>query len=397
MPDRHFLLRAVVIGLLVAVGAFAVDMYIPGFAAIATELHTDPGTVQLSMTSFFMAQAVGQVVYGPISDAVGRRRPIFAGLLLFALASAAAAAAPTIGWLIAARFVQGFGAAGATVVPLAVIRDEHTGPDAAQLLALAMLSLSISPILAPVLGGLIVQFVSWRLIFGVLIAISFAVGLLAWVQLPETHPPAARVSARPLSILLTYGRLLRNRRFMAPVLIAASAQSVLFLFISGSPFVFVTLHSVPPTTYGGLFALHAIALIGISQFNAPMLRWFGAARLIGGAALAASIAAIALAGLVAGGMAALWPFVALTLTLFTCLGLILGPAFLTAMEPFGAIAGAAAAVGIGVEFTCSSSATLVMGLLADGTALPMTILMAVAACASLGCWVWFVRTRPAAG
>ncbi len=389
--NSPFLARAAVIGLLIAVGAFAIDMYIPGFAAIAAELHTDQGTVQLSMTSFFIALAVGQVLWGPLSDAVGRRRPIFAGLALFAAASAAAAAAPTIGWLIAARFVQGLGAAGATVVPLAVIRDEHTGPDAARLLSLAMLSLSISPILAPVLGGLIVQYVSWRLIFGVLIAISLAVGLMAWRQLPETHPPAARVSARPLAILLTYGRLLRNRRFMAPVLIAACAQAVLFLFISGSPFVIVTLHGVAPTRFGLLFALHAMALIGISQANAPMMRYFGAKRLIGGAALTASVAGVALAGLVAAGMQPLWPFVLLTLTMFTCLGLILGPAFLTAMEQFGAIAGAAAAIGTGVEFTCSSAATAAMGVLADGSARPMPVLMALASCGALGCWVWFAR------
>ncbi len=391
MSSRDFYARAVVVGLLVAVGAFAVDMYIPGFAAIAVELHTDPGTVQLSMTSFFVAQAVGQVLWGPLSDATGRRAPIFAGLLLFAIAAGAAAFAPTIGWLIAARFVQGLGAAGATVVPLAVIRDEHTGPDAARLLSLAMLSLSVSPILAPVFGGLIVQYASWRLNFGVLIVIAALVATLAWFTLPETHPAAARVSARPLSILITYGRLLRNARFMAPVMIAACAQSVLFLFISGSPFVFVTLHGVPPTTYGILFALHAMSLIGISQLNAPMLRWFGAKRLIGGASLAVTIAAVALAALVGSGMQALWPFVALTITIFTCLGLILGPAFITAMEPFGAIAGAAAAIGIGVEFTCSSTATAIMGVLADGTARPMTVLLALAAVGTLGCWAWFAR------
>ncbi len=391
MPARLFYTRAMVVGLLIAVGAFAIDMYIPGFAAIAAELHTDPGTVQLSMTAFFISLGIGQVLWGPLSDAVGRRGPIFAGLALFAAASAAAAFAPSIGWLIAARFVQGLGAAGATVVPLAVIRDEHTGPDAAQLLSLAMLSLSISPILAPVAGGFMVQYVSWRLIFGVLIAISVLIGVMTHFLLPETLPQYRRVSARPLSILLTYGRLLRHRRFLAPVLIAACGQAVLFVFISGAPFVIVTLHSVSPTNFGILFALHAMSLIGLSQLNAKMMRRFGALRMIGAGAALVCVASLALAGLVIGGMTALWPFVALTLTIFASLSLILGPAFLTAMEPFGATAGAAAAIGTGVEFACSSTATGVMGLLADGTAVPMVAALAVVSCGMLVFWGWFAR------
>ncbi len=392
MSSRSLYRRAVVLGLLIAVGAFAIDMYIPGFAAISAEFGADPGLVQLSMTSFFVALALGQVVYGPISDAVGRKPPLYAGLGLFAVASAAAAFAPSLNALIAARFFQGFGAAGATVVPLAVIRDEYTGPDAARILSLAMLSLSISPILAPVFGGLLVQFTSWRMIFGVLIVICALVTVMTARMLPETLPPARRMSARPVAIALTYGRLIGNRQFIVPVLIAACGQSVLFAFISGSPFVFVTLHQVPPTLYGVLFACHAIALIGISQFNAPMMRYFGTKRLIGGASLTISVAAVALAVMVAAGMTALWPFVLLTLTIFTGLGLILAPAFLTAMEPFGAVAGAAAAIGVGLEFSLGSATTALIGITADGTARPMTMFLALAACGTFVGWVFFVRT-----
>jgi DHA1 family bicyclomycin/chloramphenicol resistance-like MFS transporter len=391
MPGHALIRRAIVLGLLIAVGAFAIDMYSPGFAAIAADLRTDPGTVQLSMTSFFMALALGQVIYGPISDAVGRKPPIYAGLSLFVLASAAAAFAPSIDTLIAARFVQGLGAAATAVIPLAIIRDEYTGADAARLLALAMASLSVSPILAPVAGGLLVQFASWRLIFGVLIVICLAVIAMVWRLLPETHPSSRRISARPLSIALTYGRLLRAPRFLAPILIAAFAQAALFVFISASPFVFVTVHGLLPTTFGILFALHAIALIGTSQFNAPMLRRIGTTRLLGGATVAVTVVSFTLAGLVLGGMTALWPVVALTLTLFTCLGMVLAPAFLVAMEPFGTIAGAAAALGAGLEFSLSSLATMLMGLVSDGTAGPMVVFLVLTSSGSLASWVWFAR------
>ena len=384
--------RAIVLGLLIAVGAFAIDMYIPGFAAIARDLHADPGTVQLTMTSFFAALAVGQVLYGPASDALGRRRPIFAGLALFLVASAAAAFAPSIHTLIVARFFQGLGAAATAVVPMAVIRDEHTGPEAARLLSLAFVSLSISPILAPVVGGLLVQYVSWRLIFVVLIAIGAAVWLMVARLLPETLPPARRTPLDAAGILITYATLLRTRRFMAPIAIAACAQVVLFAFIAGAPFVFVTLHQLTPTQFGMLFALHAICLIGVSQTNAWMMQRFGARRLVGAASLALSLGGLAFAVLVFGGLTPLWPLVLLTLFMFLCLGLIMGPAFLTAMEPFGEVAGAAAAIGSAIEFTCSSLATLLMGIAADGTARPMAVGLAAAAVgASLG-WLYYART-----
>jgi DHA1 family bicyclomycin/chloramphenicol resistance-like MFS transporter len=250
--------RAIVLGLLIAVGAFAIDMYIPGFAAIARELHTDPGTVQLSMTSYFGALAIGQIIYGPLSDALGRRRPIFAGLALFIAASVLAAFSPSIHALIAARFLQGLGAAATSVVPMAVIRDQHTGPEAARLLSLAVASLSISPILAPVFGGVLVEYTSWRMIFVVLIAICAAVWVMVATQLPETLPRAQRIPLRLMGILITYMRLLSTRKFMAPIMIGMCAQAVLFAFIAGAPFLFVTLHGISPTQFGILFALHAM-------------------------------------------------------------------------------------------------------------------------------------------
>jgi DHA1 family bicyclomycin/chloramphenicol resistance-like MFS transporter len=392
MAGSSLVRQAIVLGLLIAVGAFAIDMYIPGFAAISRDLKTQPGTVELSMTSFFVALALGQVIYGPISDSVGRKPPIYVGLVIFVLASIGAAFAPSIGVLIVARFFQGAGAAATAVIPMAVIRDEYTGPDAARLLSLAMVALSVSPILAPVFGGLLVQYTSWRLIFVVLILICLAVIVMVWRLLPETLPVSQRVGARPFQIFATYGRLLSTRVFILPVLIAGFGQSVLFSFIAGSPFVFVTLHHVPPTIFGIFFALHAITIIGISQFNAPMMRWFGTRRLIGGGAFGLAVAAVLLAVLVFSGMTALWPFVLLTLTLFFCLGLILAPAFLTAMEPFGATAGAAAAIGVGLEFTLSSVTTALIGVTADGTARPMTGFIALVACASFASWVVFVKT-----
>ncbi len=392
MSEPSGLLRqAIVLGLLVAVGAFAIDMYIPGFAAIARDLHAHAGTVQLSMTSYFLALAFGQIIYGPISDAVGRKPPIYAGLLVFIAASAAAAAAPSIGWLIAARFLQGLGAAATAVVPLAIIRDEYTGPPAARLLSLAMLALSVSPILAPVFGGFLVQFGSWRLIFVAMVVVCMAAMVMTVRLLPETLAPSARKSLHPMQVVLTYGRLIGERRFVLPIMLGGCAQVVLFVFISAAPFVFVTLHGIRPTVFGLLFACHAIALIGISQLNATLMRRFGTVRLLGGACGLLVVASAALMAVVFSGVAAFWPVMALTMTIFLALGPIGGPAFLLAMEPFGAIAGAAAAIGAGLEFACSSAATALLGVSADGTARPLACFVFLGAVGSLGFWVAIVK------
>jgi DHA1 family bicyclomycin/chloramphenicol resistance-like MFS transporter len=376
--------RAIVLGLLIAVGALAIDMYIPGAAAIAQSLHTDPGHVQFSMTAYFLSLAGGQIVYGPLSDAYGRKRPLYLGLAIFAAASAWAALATSITALIAARFCQGLGAAATAVIPLAAISDEHTGPDAARLMTLAMLALSVSPIIAPTAGGLLVQFASWRVVFAVLAAAGLLAMLLTARKLPETLPPSRRLGTGPRRMAATYAGLIGDRRFIVPVLIAGFGQSVLLVFIAGSPFVFISLFGMKPATYGVLFACHAAGLIGISQFNAPILRAVGVRRLLTASCLVLAACSVLLASLVLGGMTALWPLIALTLTIFTTLGLILPPAFLAAVENFTVIAGAAAALGVALELCVSTSMTGLLGLLADGTARPMAALMAVGASASLG-------------
>jgi len=209
--------------------------------------------------------------------------------------------------------------------------------------------------------------------------------------LPETLPPAARVALHPLRILFTYGRLIGTKKFILPIMVGGCAQVVLFVFISSAPFVFVTLHGVKPTMFGVLFACHAIALIGFSQFNAPLMRRFGTLRLLGGSCVLLALASVGLAAVVFSGVTQLWPVVAVTLTIFFALAPIGGPAFLLAMEPFGAIAGAAAAIGAGLEFACSSVVTALLGLSADGTARPLAVFILLGAFGSLGFWVAIVK------
>jgi DHA1 family bicyclomycin/chloramphenicol resistance-like MFS transporter len=379
--------RSVVLGLLIAVGALGVDMYSPGFAAIARELHASPAQVQLSMTAYFVAAAGGQLVFGPASDAFGRKRPLYFGLGVFIAGSIWAGFAPSIGSLIGARFLQGLGAAATAVIPVAVISDEHRGPDATRLMTLAMLSLSVSPILAPTLGGALAEVASWRAVFGVLsVAALAAVALVVW-GLPETRPASARVVVGPVGMAVIYAGLLRQRRFVVPLMVAASAQSVLLVFIAGSPFVFVTLHGVSPSVYGAIFGCDAAVLIGASQFNAALMRRLGVRRLLAWACGATAVLSVAQAVLVWGGLGSVWGLIGVEVGIFLALGLVGAPAFMTAMEPFAAVGGAAAAIGVALELGVSSAATGVLAGLADGSAGPMVWVMAVAAVACVG-FLW---------
>lgn len=383
--------RSIAIGLLIAVGALANDMYVPSFAAIARSFDSDMGHVQLSMTSYFMAFAGGHLVYGSLSDAFGRKPLIYVGLGIYVIGSALAALAPSIEVLIAARFVQGFGASATVVIPLAMIGDQYRGPDAARLMSLATVSLSVSPLLAPTFGGFLAQAFSWRVIFAVLVLAAVFATVLTARGLSETLPPARRVKRGPRRIAATYVGLLGDRRFLVPLLIATTVQCAGMVFASGSPLVFMTLHGLSPASYGMLVALHSAVIISVSQFNAALMRRLGILRLIGYGALAFTLTTGTLAILTMSGMTALVPFVLLTLVMFACFGLFGPPAFVTAMEPFADRAGAAVAIGVALQSGLISLSTFVLAMLDDGTARPMTMLLAFLALSALLLWRVFVR------
>ena len=188
-----FARNAIVLGLLCAVGPFAIDMYLPALPDIETDLGATTSATQLTLTSYFIAFGLCQIAYGPLSDVYGRKAPLYAGLVLFILGSVGCAMAPSVEWLIAFRFVQGLGAAAMGVIPRAIIRDLHTGVEATRLMALVMLVFSVSPILAPLGGSFLIVPFGWRAVFvAVTIAALIATVMLA-VMLPETRPVHERI------------------------------------------------------------------------------------------------------------------------------------------------------------------------------------------------------------
>jgi DHA1 family bicyclomycin/chloramphenicol resistance-like MFS transporter len=381
-PSRPIALRHVlVLGLATASSALCVDMYLPAFPIIARDLKTTEAEVQLSLVSYFVTLAFGQLFYGPISDRAGRKRPMMFGFGVLALASVGCALASGPIPFIAFRFLQGAGACAAVALGRAVVRDLHTGADAAKLLSLMILVLGVSPVLAPLLGSGLLQFFSWRSIFWFIAAVGGACFAMVAFSLEETHPKDKRSGGLGEAVG-TYGRLLRQPRFLSVVLVSGLTQGGFFAYLAGSAFVFISVYHLSPTVFSLVFAANAAALIGAAQLVAGLMQRFGAPRLVKTACAVYAAIAVVLAVLTALHLAPLPVMLGLVFASIACMGLVNAPTAVIAMEPNADVAGAASALMGALQFTCGAAAAGLTSLLADGTALPMVGVMA--ACAIVG-------------
>lgn len=382
---------AVVLGLLSAVGPIAIDMYMPGLPVIAAELGTDVGDAQQTLVAFFLALAVGQPLYGPLADAYGRRPPLIWGLVLFIAASIACVFVANVWMLVTLRFLQGFGVCSTVVIVRAVIRDSHTGPDAAQLLALTFLILGISPLLAPLAGSVFIALLSWQSIFWVFAGVGLlALGLTLWL-LPETLPPEQRTRMSLALAFGGYGSLLRDRRFMALTLITGLIQTVLFSFVVGSAFFFMGVHGLPAWQYSLLFATCAIVGIGLAQLSAPAMRLLGAERLVIVATAACTAASVALFIVTMADVAPLVVSLPLVWATFAGLAFVGAPGTVLALDPHGARAGTASALMGTIQFGLGALGAGLVSALFDGTAVPLTATMA--ACSLLALAITLATLR----
>jgi DHA1 family bicyclomycin/chloramphenicol resistance-like MFS transporter len=393
--QKSFFGLALVLGLVSAVGPFAIDMYLPALPTIGRSLGASPATVQASLIVFFLALGAAQVIYGPVSDMLGRKRPLYFGLVLFAIGSVGCALAPDAATLVAMRFVQGLGACAGMVIPRAVVRDVHTGADAARLMSMLMLVFSVAPILAPLTGSLLIEAFGWRSVFWAMLGAALVAGVLLFTSLPETRPPAERVGSSFRGALQSYGVLLRDRHFLGLALIGGFGIASFFAYLATSSFVLIDHYGLTPRQYSVAFAANAASFIGFSQLTARWGSRFGLGRMVKVAVTAyAVVMALALA-LQLAGVDSLAVLLAMLFAGYGALGLVVPATMVLSMEEHGAIAGAASALAGTLHFVCG---ILVMGsvsLFANGDPVPM--LAAIATSAALACaFAWgTLRRRPA--
>ncbi|MFT6670289.1 MAG: DHA1 family bicyclomycin/chloramphenicol resistance-like MFS transporter [Afipia broomeae] len=385
--SSSFARNAIVLGLLSAIGPFAIDMYLPALPAIAADLQASTAATQMTLMAFFVAFGVCQIVYGPVSDMVGRKPPLYFGIVFFALGSIGCGLAPSIAWLIFFRFVQGLGAAAVMVIPRAVIRDLHTGVDATRLMSLVMLVFSVSPILAPLVGsGLIVPF-GWRSVFAAVTVASVISFLLVAFVLHETRPPEERVEVSVRSVLDGFAELFRDWRFLGLTFIGGFAMAGFFAFLASSSFIYMGHFGLTPTQYGLTFSLNAIGFIGASQFSAYLASRFGITRVVSVAVTCFTVATLALFAVTAAGVASLVVLVVMLFIANAWLGLVIPSTMVLSLEDHGPIAGMASALGGTLQMITGAVTIVVASAFFNGTALPMVTTIAVCAVAA------FILTR----
>jgi DHA1 family bicyclomycin/chloramphenicol resistance-like MFS transporter len=364
-----------VLGLLVALGPFTIDLYLPALPTITDELHTTSAAVQLTLTGTLAGLGIGQLVLGPLSDTFGRRRPLLVGTAIHVLASLLCVLASDVVVLGVLRVLQGVGAAAASVVAMAVVRDLFEGLRAARVISRLILVIGVSPVLAPTVGGELLRWMDWRGVFVALAVLGLAVTVIAALGLPETLPPHRRQTGGALGTARAYAGLLTDRTFLALVLVTALAMSALFAYVAGSSFVLQDQFGLSEQQFGMVFALNAVALIGASQVNVRLLdRWTPAeilqASLV--VAVASSAVLVLLALTDVGGLPGL------LVPLFVVLGAVglAGPnAPALALALHGESAGTAAALLGAIQFGLGAlTAPVVGGLGNDNVAMALVML-----------------------
>jgi DHA1 family bicyclomycin/chloramphenicol resistance-like MFS transporter len=378
MPSS-FTRNAIVLGLLSAVGPFAIDMYLPTLPSISADLNASDAATQGSLLSFFLAVAFCQIIYGPISDSFGRKAPLYFGTVLYVIGAIGCSLAPTIEWLIVARFVQGLGACAGMTIPRAIVRDLHTGHEAARLMSLIMLVFSVSPILAPVTGSLVVQFGTWREVFWVISVLGIASLAVAFFLLKETRPPAERIPFDAGAIARNYLELFRDTHYLGVVFIGGFGMASFFAYLAGSSFIYIDHFGLEPWQFSFVFSINAIAFIGMAQLTGRFGKRFGLTSVVNAALAFYLVMMSLLLVLMLAGVDNVYVLIGFLFIAFGAMGLVVPSTAALALDDYGATAGTASALMGTLQLVAAAVVIGLVGLFAPGSPLPMVAAMVIGA------------------
>jgi DHA1 family bicyclomycin/chloramphenicol resistance-like MFS transporter len=375
--DKLFPPWLILLAALTAIGALSIDMYLPSFPAMAKDLAVGANMVQLTLASFLVGLAVGQLFYGPISDRFGRKPPLYFAIGLYVLVSFACIFVRDVETLILLRFFQGLGGCGGFVISRAAIRDKMGAEGSARAFSLMMLVFGLAPILAPLFGGLVLTLWGWRAIFVALTV--FGSGCLIAMHYVMEESLDRRLAA-PLHlgrICAQYWDLLRDRQFMSYALCGGLVQAGLFAYIAGSPYVLIELHGIPPQYYGLVFGANAIGLIGSSQINARLVMKHSLDRILKYALTVVAAVSLISAVSVAAGVNSL-PLLLICLFLYlSSYGMISPNSIAIVLKYQGKQAGTASALMGTLQFGLGVLSGVCMSLWHEKSALPLTSVMAI--------------------
>ena len=371
------------LSVLTAFGPLSIDMYLPALPTIAADLGVVPARAQLTLSAFFLGFGGGQLIYGPLSDRFGRRAPLLAALVLFALASLGCALARDLNTLIACRFVQALGGCAGPVIARAVVRDLYERDRAARVLSLMVLVMGVAPVLAPILGAQILLHAGWRAIFAVLVGFAVLIFVATLALLPETLPFERRARGGVATLILGYGAPLKHRRFLGYALSSACVYGGLFAYITGSPLVLITLYGISPQRFALIFATNVLGILVTAAINGRIVMRFGIDRLLAFGVLAAAISGTLLGLSALSGWGGL---IALLVPLFfflATIGFVGANAVAGCLSLFPTRAGSASALVGTLQFLTGALASALLGAISGTSALPMAGSIALAGILSL--------------
>lgn len=363
------------LGALTAFAPMSIDMYLSSLPDIGRTLSARPDQTQTTLAAFFAGMAVGQFVYGPLSDRLGRRGPLLTGIGVYVVASLACALAPSIHTLIGARFVQALGGCAGAVVARAVVRDRFSHTDTARVLSLMMLIMGLAPVLAPQLGGVIQAFAGWRGVFWVQVGFGLAVGAWVLASLKESRSSETLAQARSENPLKAYVALLGMRRLMGYAIAGALNGAVLFTYISGAPDLVMGTYGHTPLVFNLIFAFNAVGIIGASQVNRLLLRRNLPDEVLGKASIASIVAAFLLTLAAWTGWGGQWTVLPLLFAALSIYGLMGGNTMAGALSVDPRRAGSISALMGSTSFGAGALASWAGGLLHDGTPRPVAVVM----------------------
>jgi DHA1 family bicyclomycin/chloramphenicol resistance-like MFS transporter len=390
-PSRKQRLQlAVILGSITTIGPLSIDMYLPALPTLVADFGTTAALVQLSLTFFLLGLASGQLVAGPLSDVYGRRRPLFIGMFIYAISSVLCAFSPSIGLLVALRFIQGLAGSVGVVVSRAAVRDLYSGSELTKFFSLLMIVNGLGPILAPVIGGQLLRVTTWQGIFLVLFAAGIIFCLTILLRLPETLPKERRSKSGLKGTLLTFRVLLGNRKFMGYALSQGFVMASMFAYISGSSFVLQNIFAVTPQVYSLIFAVNGIGIIITGQIAGRLAGKVSETKLLLSGLLLCTMGGLLLllTILVGGGLI---PILICLFAVVSSVGIVGATSFSLAMQDQGEAAGSASALIGLIPLLLGSCVAPLVGLGGVESALPMAIVIACTGLLSILSYMLLVR------
>lgn len=377
MTTKKYIKLILILGSLTALGPFSIDMYLPGFSDIAKDLNTTVAKVSMSLSSYFIGISAGQLLYGPLLDRFGRKKPLFVGLMVYILASLGCAYVTDIDSFIMLRFIQAIGSCAATVASVAMVRDLFPVKDIPKVFSLLMLVLGLSPMLAPTIGGYVTEDYGWHIVFFILMFMGIGILLASQIGLPNSYKPDTSISLKPKPIISNFLKVLKEPQFYTYAFTGAIAFSGLFTYVAASPIIFMDIYHVDAKTYGWIFAFMSVSFIGSSQLNSVLLKRFSSEQMIFGALILQSFVSIVFLVLSLNNLLGLYETIAMLFVFLGCLGISNPNTAGLTMAPFAKNAGSASALMGAIQLGLGSIASFAVGIFVKDSVAPMVLIMTV--------------------